>query len=153
MSQPRPWSAEIRIDITILCQHVNSCKLLQDQAAVTHLVIHGAHLPRHRVHVATAAADANSQVHVAAVVVYSSTGLCGVLRLGLLGVHTVAGGDISRLRPSAEIGTRLVAVGSSLVGSLGLGLALVLLHHRALNLPHPRGQKWALWGGSSTWEA
>lgn len=43
---------------------------------------HGAHLSRHWVH----AIIAHGKVHVVVATVHSSTGLCGVVRLRLLGV-------------------------------------------------------------------
>lgn len=64
-----------------------------------------------------------------------------------------AGGDVGRLGPSVEVGARLVARCSYLAGTLGLALALVLLQHGALTLPHPGGQQGALRGRSPAWKA
>lgn len=64
-------------------------------------------------------------------------------------VSPVAGGDVGRLGPSVEVSARLVARCSS----LGLGLALALLQHGALTLPHPGGQQGALRGCSPTGKA
>lgn len=63
----------------------------------------------------------------------------------------VAGGDVGGLGPSVEVSARLVARCTSLVWTLGMGLALVLLQHGALTLlRHPGGQQRALRGRSPT---
>lgn len=147
-------SAKIRTGFTLLSQHVNPCYLFQDKAAFIALFCihrgHGAHLSRHWVH----AIIAHGKVHVVVATVHPSTGLCGVVRLRLLGVDAVAAGDVGRLRPSVEVGTRLVAGRSSLVRTLvlGLGWTLVLLQHRALTLPHSGGQQGALRRGGPAWK-
>lgn len=73
---------------------VNSRQYLGVTLFISHLLcihgVHRAHLSWHVVHVATAVSH-DSHVHVVVAIVHSSIRLCGVLGLGLLGVHTERG--------------------------------------------------------------